>query len=129
MKLVDLLLGNDVDLKNIKIDQRHQKLQNPVLKNFADNELYPWPYLVMESDSFMDAVINSDETDVAFLKYLEKKGLEPNQTQLELIGKIAEKYGTRTTLFEFNENNKLTIHYPYAAEVRDYMESKLNDRK
>ncbi|PIE75057.1 MAG: hypothetical protein CSA18_01940 [Deltaproteobacteria bacterium] len=69
MELVDILLENDIDIKNIKIDQHRLTLQNPVLKNLADNGLYPWPDLVMEGDSFMDAVINSDETDIAFLKW------------------------------------------------------------
>ena len=124
--LIDFLLENGVDIAHMELDQYQLKLQsNPLYPYLESKGLEPFPRFFGEGDSFMDAVINSNSTDVAFMQYLEEKGLYADQTQLERVRRLAENYSKPVTILKLNAEREVTLYYPHAAEVAEYIAQQL----
>lgn len=124
--MVSILLEEGYDLENLALDQRQLKLESHEIFRIRESQgEAAFPDLFVEGETFMDAVINSEFTDVTFLQYLETQGLYANQAQLERLRELAEQYGTQVVHFE-NGVAKSEPYYPYAAEVAEYIAQQLN---
>ncbi|SHL24844.1 hypothetical protein SAMN02745216_04884 [Desulfatibacillum alkenivorans DSM 16219] len=124
--MVSILLEEGYDLENLALDQRQLKLESHEIFRIRESQgEAAFPDLFVEGETFMDAVINSEFTDVTFLQYLETQGLYANQAQLERVREFAGQFGTRVVYHE-DSVIKSEPYYPHAAEVAEYIAQQLN---
>lgn len=125
--LVEILLENGFDLGSIRMDQRQIRLYlDKIFQYYESQGIDLIPDSIFEGETFMDAVINSRNTDVAFLQYLETKGLYANQTQLERVRYFSENYSEQVILLG-GKGGAYGIHYPHAAKVAEYIAQQLGE--